>query len=342
MAFRTPGGNIGASPPNGRHDAQLLGNLFKRSALREPGKSVDHCLLIRHWRILPHRDSEGKGPAPGSGPTGPIRPHRSYMSNRPLLICAFCLLLLPLLSRAEAPARTPVIVDTDIGDDTDDSWALVYALKSPGLDLKLVTTTFGKRQYRGALIAKFLTAAGRTDIPVGLGAPGDGDGKTRMQNWLGDFTVASYRGHIFDDGVQALVDTVNASPIPVTIIAIGPLNTIGAALQRDPGIAARANLVAMLGSIRVGYSNHPGQITEYNIWRDIPDAKRVLAAPWRSIAFTPLDTGNSPTIVGTRYATHALLDQRQGSGRPLAAARSVITTDQPEDRRQPFLRQLVH
>ncbi|MCX6560659.1 MAG: nucleoside hydrolase, partial [Candidatus Aminicenantes bacterium] len=78
---------------------------------------------------------------------------------------------------AQAPVRTPVILDTDIGDDIDDTWALVMLLKSQELDLKLVTTTFGKSEYRAKIVAKVLTLAGRTDVPVGLGAGGrDGTG----------------------------------------------------------------------------------------------------------------------------------------------------------------------
>ncbi len=35
----------------------------------------------------------------------------------------------------------PVILDTDIGADIDDTWALAILLRSSELDLKLVTTT---------------------------------------------------------------------------------------------------------------------------------------------------------------------------------------------------------
>ena len=66
-------------------------------------------------------------------------------------------------------ARTPVILDTDIGDDIDDTWALALLLRSPELDVKLVVGDYGKALYRARLIARFLTVAGRTDIPVGVG-----------------------------------------------------------------------------------------------------------------------------------------------------------------------------
>ncbi len=222
---------------------------------------------------------------------------------RALLLASLFLLLgglVPAQLRADPATRTPVIVDTDIGDDTDDYWALTYALKNPDLDVKLVTTTYGKQQYRAAIIAKFLAAAGRTDIPIGLGAGSD-EQAGGNQAWLGDFSLATYTGKVATDGVQAMIDTINHSPTPVTVIAIGPLNTIGAALQKDPGIAAKANLRAMAGSIRVGYGNKPGQTGEYNVFRDIPDSKRVFSAPWISISIAPLDVGDSAVTHGQNY-----------------------------------------
>ncbi|UCF42470.1 MAG: hypothetical protein JSV99_07655 [Planctomycetota bacterium] len=39
--------------------------------------------------------------------------------------------------------KMPVIFDTDIGDDIDDTWALALLLKSSEFDIKLVTTEVG-------------------------------------------------------------------------------------------------------------------------------------------------------------------------------------------------------
>jgi inosine-uridine nucleoside N-ribohydrolase len=41
-------------------------------------------------------------------------------------------------------AATPVILNTDIGDDIDDTWALGLLLKCPELDVKLVVGDFGR------------------------------------------------------------------------------------------------------------------------------------------------------------------------------------------------------
>ena len=49
--------------------------------------------------------------------------------------------------------KIPVILDTDIGSDIDDTWALAMLLKSPELDLKFVTTTTGDPRYRAKIVA---------------------------------------------------------------------------------------------------------------------------------------------------------------------------------------------
>src|SRR5512133_913063 len=53
----------------------------------------------------------------------------------------------PLGQRKGSVRPLPVILDTDIGGDIDDTWALVLLLKSPELDCKLVTTCTGDTKY---------------------------------------------------------------------------------------------------------------------------------------------------------------------------------------------------
>ena len=48
----------------------------------------------------------------------------------------------------------PVIFDCDIGGDIDDTWALIMLLKSPGLDVRLITTDQGDTVYRAKIVAR--------------------------------------------------------------------------------------------------------------------------------------------------------------------------------------------
>src|SRR5210317_560552 len=126
-----------------------------------------------------------------------------------------------------ADGAIPVILDTDIGDDIDDTWALAMLLKCPQLDIKLITTDCLHPTARTKLIAKLLTVAGRTDIPIGMG-PG-AEGGTNQDKWTEDFKLDDYAGTIHKDGVGAIIDTINGSPETITVIAVGPLQTLAAA-----------------------------------------------------------------------------------------------------------------
>src|SRR4051794_17020182 len=82
-------------------------------------------------------------------------------------------LLLAANVRAEAPAaaRVPVLIDTDVGDDIDDAFALALALSSPEVDVRGVTTVAGDAHTRALLVCRLLHAVGRGDIPVASGRP---------------------------------------------------------------------------------------------------------------------------------------------------------------------------
>jgi hypothetical protein len=77
----------------------------------------------------------------------------------------------------------PVILDTDIGSDIDDTWALAFLLRCPELDVRLVTTDRGRPDYRARLACQVL-AAGQRDVcrwvldPSGRAIPGRG-GRSR-------------------------------------------------------------------------------------------------------------------------------------------------------------------
>lgn len=199
-----------------------------------------------------------------------------------------------------ARGRIPVILDTDIGDDIDDTWALGLLLKSPELDVRLVIGDEGKPLYRAKLLAKLLQAAGRTDIPVGVGIEAGKTGDGPQAPWVRDYDLASYPGKVHQDGVQALIDTIMRSREPVTLIAIGPLPNIAAALEREPRIAAKARFVGMHGSVRVGYGGSKKPAAEYNVKQDAPSCRKALSAAW-DVTITPLDTCGIVDLSGERY-----------------------------------------
>lgn len=221
-------------------------------------------------------------------------------------------LLLPaaLLAITLQAEPVPVILDTDLGDDIDDTWALAMLLGMDTVDLKLIVTASDDTPTKTRLVAKILEYVARTDIPLGTGVK-TSDNAIHQAQWLGDYDLATYEGKVHADGVQAMIDCINASPVTVTLCVIGPQTNLREALRRDPGIASKARVVSMAGSVHIGYAGKGGRVPEWNVHKDVEAARAVFAAPWE-IVMAPLDINGTLTLEGKRYLAVA------ESGAPLA------------------------
>jgi inosine-uridine nucleoside N-ribohydrolase len=196
------------------------------------------------------------------------------------------------------PGNTPqlVILDTDIGDDIDDAFALALVLRSPELELLGVTTTFGDTELRAQLLDRYLKAVGRTGIPVAAGS------RTPASN---AFTQKPYAlqlqnrsdAHTFihPNAVDFLFEQIRAHPGEITLIAIGPLFNIQAAIARDPETFRNLKRVVIMGgSIYRGYDGEHGEkhsppSPEWNIFCD-PAGARALFASGVPVFVMPLDS----------------------------------------------------
>jgi len=219
------------------------------------------------------------------------------------MACSLGLLAVVLAVGALAGAATaaprPVILDTDICDDIDDTWALALLVRSPELDCKLVTTAVGNTEAKAKVVAKFLDEVGYPKIPVGIGVK-QHDGAHRHTDWAKGYDLSSYAGGVYKDGVGALIDVIMKSPQKVTVIAVGPLPNIGAALEREPRIAEKAEFIGMHGSVYKGYGGKSTPDPEYNVKADVAACRRAFTAPW-DITITPLDTCGLVVLRGDKY-----------------------------------------
>ena len=233
------------------------------------------------------------------------RPRRGRPSNVAVVLGVLLLVALFIDAYAqESPAGKqkpiPVIFDSDIGNDIDDTWALGFLLKCPELELKLAVGDRGRAPYRAKLLAKFLERVGRADVPVGIGLDVKPKGEGRQSEWVKDYDLKAYPGKVFEDGVQAIIDTIMKSDRPVTLICVGPVPNIAEALKREPRIAQRARFVGMHGSLRKGYDNADQPVAETNVKGDAKALQAVFAAPWE-VVITPLDTCGLVTLTGDKY-----------------------------------------
>ncbi len=202
-------------------------------------------------------------------------------------------------ARADGGNRIPVILDTDIGTDIDDTWALALLLSLTELDLKLVVTDHGDTEARARVAAKFLQVSGRGDIPVGIGKR-IGDSSVPQKEWARDYDLRSHPGGVHEDGVGALVDLIMKSRELITLIVLGPAPNIREALAREPRIVSKARVIAMSGSVDMGYDGNPRPAAEYNVKEDPAATRAMYGAGWE-VTIAPLDTAGTIRLAGERY-----------------------------------------
>lgn len=209
------------------------------------------------------------------------------------------LVLLVACLPALAAKPVPVILDTDLGDDIDDTWALAMLLKNPKVDLQLIVTASDNTPVKTRLVAKILEHMGHTEIPLGMGKQ-TSENPIHQADWLGDYALKDFKGTVHEDGVQAMIDHLRAAKSPMVLCVIGPQTNIAEALRRAPDIAQKARVVSMAGSVHIGYDGKPGAAPEWNVLHDVDSARAVFAAPW-DITIAPLDTCGTLRLSGARY-----------------------------------------
>src|SRR5947199_10350874 len=92
----------------------------------------------------------------------------------PLRLCTcviVCLVSVATPLGRAAPAKVPVLLDTDVGGDIDDALALALALSSPEIDLQGITTVDGDAHTRALILCRLLHAIGKADLPLASAAP---------------------------------------------------------------------------------------------------------------------------------------------------------------------------
>src|SRR5437899_1956051 len=82
--------------------------------------------------------------------------------------------------------KTKIILDTDIGDDIDDAFALALALRSPEVELLGVTTAWGDTALRARLTQRFLQENHAPPIPVAVGLPTKSNAAFSQARWAQD------------------------------------------------------------------------------------------------------------------------------------------------------------
>jgi inosine-uridine nucleoside N-ribohydrolase len=179
-----------------------------------------------------------------------------------------------------------VIFDTDPG--VDDAMALCFAMAHPRIELAGITTTFGNVTIRQATAnALYLTQLAGRSIPVAQGAgkpwvkhaeapPDFIHGADGLGNLSSRHAVQAAKPDA-RSAAQFIVDMARAQPGQITLVPVGPLTNIAAALALEPQLPKLIKSVVLMGgAARVGGNVSP--VAEANIWNDPHAADAVFTA----------------------------------------------------------------
>lgn len=191
-----------------------------------------------------------------------------------------------------------VILDVDTG--TDDAVALMLAALSPDLELVGATTVVGN--CPGPICTEntlrtFDCIGAAVPVYQGMLAPlvrADFD-RAVPSAIHGDYLdlPPARSGAMPTHAVDWLIDTYMASDGDITLVPVGPLTNIAAALRQEPRILARIpELVIMGGAHHLG---NRSPLAEFNIWAD-PEAARLVVDCGRPIRMVPLDVTHKALI----------------------------------------------
>lgn len=140
-----------------------------------------------------------------------------------------------------------LIIDTDIGSDVDDAFALAYALKS-GIDLKLITTVHGPTKAR-ANIAKKITQLLGKEVPVASGESAPIKQQTIFLTGEEERQLEPGEEYeVLDNAVEVLADTITANRYNIEIAAIGPLTNIARVFEKYPKLPSYLNRIYVMGN----------------------------------------------------------------------------------------------
>jgi len=185
-----------------------------------------------------------------------------------------------ILAGGAAQAREKIIIDSDIGDDIDDAFALGLALSSPEFEILGVSASFGDTPTRAKMFDRMLGELGRSDIPVAMGTPANVNLAAFTQRRYaegGQFARATH-----PHAVDFILDQARKYPGEITLVAVGPLPNVGAMIDKDAASFRKLKRVVIMGGnvrplldpygVAAPIAPHP----EWNIKNDITSAQKLF------------------------------------------------------------------
>lgn len=203
--------------------------------------------------------------------------------------------------------KPKVILDTDIGDDIDDAFALLLMIESSHFDVLGVTTVFRNAHKRAKMASYLIEKLDKNvDVYAGLDNPliarienvvskdirdkekVDNDGKYHLPQYDEKMDIAKISDK---NAVDFIIESIHKCPNQVTLIPIGPLTNIAVAIRKDPTI------IPLIKEIRIMGGGLELDFSEWNIWCD-PEAAHIV-----------FNSGANISSVGLNVTSKTALDK---------------------------------
>jgi inosine-uridine nucleoside N-ribohydrolase len=158
---------------------------------------------------------------------------------------------------------------------------VALALSSPEFEVLGVSADFGDTPERAKLLDRMLGELGRSDIPVAEGPATDANRNGFSQRPYADGGGIARRRH--PGAADFILNQARKHPGQVTLVAIGPLVDVGAAIDKDPSGFRRLKRVVIMGGA-IG-----ADVSEWNIQHDVASAQKLFRSGV-PIVVMPLDS----------------------------------------------------
>lgn len=201
-----------------------------------------------------------------------------------------------------SPQKQKIIIDTDIGTNTDDLLALVSAVRSQNFEITGITTVLQDASFRARLARRLCAILGE-DIPVYAGSDQTllrnrpvtdrpiFDHFSEIPELQEKFPASPASAHESRHAADFLIDSILEHPGEITLVTIGPLTNPALAVIKCPAIIPKIKEIVLMGSVtHLNSFREKLPPLEYNVSSD-PEAASVLFSSRIKLKIFGLDAG---------------------------------------------------